>query len=72
VIELIEDAANGGKRIVGLGFISSADIGILSVGNGAGKFPIALVAPRFESLPGHAASGQAGLGVFISHGGVGT
>jgi hypothetical protein len=65
VIELVEDAADGGEGIVGFGFISSADVGVLLVGNGAGEFPVALVAPGFEPLPGDAARGQLGLSPFI-------
>ena len=47
------------KGIVGFGFVSSADVGVLAVGNGASEFPIALVAPSFKALPVDASSGQA-------------
>ena len=71
VIELVEDAADGGEGIVGFRFIRSADVRVLPVGNGAGKFPVALIAPGFEPLPSDAAGGQLGLSPFISQVAVG-
>jgi hypothetical protein len=59
VLELIEHAVKSGEGIVGFGFVSPADVGILAVGNGASEFPIALVAPGFQALPVDASSGQA-------------
>src|SRR5207302_1676508 len=48
------------------GFVGSADVGVLSIGNGAGEFPVALVAPGFEPLPSDAERSQARLRFFVT------